>query len=126
MTEDPLDFRHPSHRPPGRHNQLTSHPPLHHVVDVVDWMADFLYRTILPAIEDLKTGQIEMTKAMDDLQASLTKYVADVEAYRQTVKTAVADALAADEAGEDSALVTMKATIDAADASLVPPTPPVV
>ncbi len=65
--------------------------------------------------------------AIDDLAASVTKFVADVEIYKTSVKDAIADAIAKDNAGEDVILADLKATVDAADAALVAPViPPVV
>ncbi len=65
--------------------------------------------------------------AIDDLKISIDKYIADVDAFRKTVKEAVDAAVAADDAGEDVVLADMKATIDAADAAIVAPVvPPVV
>ncbi len=66
----------------------------------------------------------QIMAAIDDLKASIDKYIADVNTFRQTVQQAVDAAIAADDAGEDVVLADMKATIDAADAALV--TPPAV
>lgn len=59
---------------------------------------------------------------LTEVKDALAKYVADVEAFRVTVQTAVADALAADEANDEVDLQALKDTIDAADANLTPPT----
>lgn len=62
--------------------------------------------------------------ALDDLKASVAKFVADVEVYKTNVKQAIADAIAKDEAGQDVSLAELKATVDAADAGLAPPDVP--
>ncbi len=62
--------------------------------------------------------------AIDDLKASIDKYIADVNAFRVTVQQAIDAAIAADDAGEDVVLADLKAAVDAADAALV--TPPTV
>ncbi len=62
--------------------------------------------------------------AIDDLKASIDKYIADVNAFRMTVKQAIDAAIAADDAGEDVVLTDIKAVVDAADADLA--TPPAV
>ncbi len=66
----------------------------------------------------------QIMAAMDDLKASIDKYIADVNQFRQTVQQAIDAAIAADDAGEDVVLADLKKTVDDADAALV--TPPVV
>ncbi len=64
----------------------------------------------------------QIMAAIDDLKASIDKYISDVNAFRQTVQQAIDAAIAADDAGEDVVLADLKAAVDAADAVLVPPT----
>jgi len=62
-------------------------------------------------------GNIIMS-ALDDLKASVTTLVTDIGTYRDSVNQAIADAVAKAQSGEEVDLTALKATVDAADATL--------
>lgn len=80
-------------------------------------LAGGIFLLMVFSLGTLKTRSILMA-AFDDLKASVEKYIADVNAFRQTVAQAIEDAIAADDAGEAVDLNALKAEVDAADAEL--------
>lgn len=108
---------------PGRHNPAVK-TPLKHIVEVVDWMADRLYREALPRLERVEKAQGTLMSTFTDLKTSVEKYIADVEAYKVNVAQMIADAVVKDDANEDVDLAALKAEVDAAGSSLNPPVVP--
>lgn len=94
---------------------------VHHLSPETATLLHGLNSGILAAITELKET---LMSAFTDLKASVEAYIAAVEAKDNDVAKQIADAVAADEAGEDVDLKALQATVEQARAKVTPPVVP--